>query len=157
MLSGLNANNMVWSHITLSSDGCSATRTQGCRQSVAMGSNGGLYFEVTVDDMVDEWVGGTGIGVTRSVSTRRRGPDKAWRMPNTYIVGYWRCMPGFPHSVSDPCLALSEISPLPVAQGFSSRAIESAFPRCGGKLSFRVCGGAPFGDAGAVIVPRLRR
>ena len=45
--------------------------------------SGGLYFVVTVDDMVDEWVGGLGIGVTRSVSTWRRGPDKAWRMPNT--------------------------------------------------------------------------
>ena len=68
------------SHITLSPDGYCATRTQGCRQSVAIGSNplvpqsGGLYFEVTVDDMVDEWVGGLGIGVTRSVSTWRGGP-----------------------------------------------------------------------------------
>ena len=31
------------------------------------------------------------------------------------------------------------------------------FRDCGGQSSFRVCGEASFRDAGAVIVPRLRR
>ena len=64
------------------------------RQSVAIRSSPLVpqrsCFEVTVDDMVDEWVGGLG-------------------------------------------------------------------PRSRGQSSFRVCGLAPFRDAGAVIVPRLRR
>ena len=51
-------------------------------------ARGGLYFKVIVDDTVDEWVGGAGIGVARSVSTWRQGPDKTGRMLNTRIVGH---------------------------------------------------------------------
>jgi len=43
-----------------------------------------------VDETVEGWVGGLGIGVAcTDWSELRRVPDKAWRLPNTYIVGYW--------------------------------------------------------------------
>ena len=36
------------------------------------------------------WVGGLGIGLTQTSSASlRRAPDKAWRMPRTFILGYW--------------------------------------------------------------------
>lgn len=86
-------------NVSLSEDGYSATRTRGCRQSVIIGSAPlvqqavGWYFEVEVCETVEGWVGGLGIGVTRSDPAHlRRVPDKAWRMPHTFVVGYWGCV-----------------------------------------------------------------
>jgi hypothetical protein len=86
-------------NVTLSEDGYVATRTRGCRQSVLIGSEPlarqalGYYFEVEIRETVEGWVGGLGVGVTRtSAGQLRRVPDKAWRMPNTFIVGYWGCV-----------------------------------------------------------------
>jgi len=86
-------------NVVLSEDGYTATRTRGCRQSVLVGSAPlarqpiGWYFEVKVQETVEGWVGGLGLGFTRtSPSQLRRVPDKAWRMPHTYIVGYWGCV-----------------------------------------------------------------
>lgn len=86
-------------NVALSEDGYTATRTRGCRQSVIVGSaplqrqSLGWYFEVEILETVEGWVGGLGIGVTRSGANEvRRVPDKAWRMPNTFIVGYWGCV-----------------------------------------------------------------
>lgn len=86
-------------NVVLSEDGYTATRTRGCRQSVLVGSAPlarqplGWYFEVTVQETVEGWVGGLGLGFTlTSPSQLRRVPDKAWRMPHTYIVGYWGCV-----------------------------------------------------------------
>jgi len=86
-------------NVTLSEDGYVATRTRGCRQSVLLGSAAlqrqdlGWYFEVEICETVEGWVGGLGIGVTRtSPSQLRRIPDKAWRMQDTFIVGYWGCV-----------------------------------------------------------------
>jgi hypothetical protein len=86
-------------NVTLSEDGYVATRTRGCRQSVLIGSEPlarqalGYYFEVEIEETVEGWVGGLGVGVTRtSAGQLRRVPDKAWRMPNTFIVGYWGCV-----------------------------------------------------------------
>merc|ERR1719482_79672 len=86
-------------NLVLSEDGYIATRTRGCRQSVAVGSGpiprraSGWYFEVLVGETVTGWVGGLGIGVTRSSPDQlRRVPDKAWRLPSTFIVGYWGCV-----------------------------------------------------------------
>lgn len=86
-------------NMTLSEDGYVATRTRGSRQSVSMGSSplvrqaDGWYFEVEVCETVEGWVGGLGIGVTLTPpSELRRVPDKAWRMPRTFVVGYWGCV-----------------------------------------------------------------
>lgn len=86
-------------NIELSEDGYTAKRIRGCRQSVVVGSAPlqpqelGHYFEVVVQETVNGWVGGLGIGVTRvSPAELKRMPDKAWRIPNTFIVGYWGCL-----------------------------------------------------------------
>lgn len=86
-------------NIELSEDGYTARRTRGCRQSVVIGTtplepqDQGWYFEVVVRETVSGWVGGLGIGVTRTApSELRRLPDKGWRVPNTFIVGYWGCV-----------------------------------------------------------------
>jgi len=86
-------------NLSLSEDCYTATRTRGCRQSVAIGSSplelqgSGWYFEVAIAETVTGWVGGLGIGVTRTPPEGlRRVPDKAWRLPSTYIVGYWGCV-----------------------------------------------------------------
>eukprot|EP00440_Ansanella_granifera_P001795 gb/GFBE01001936.1/.p1 GENE.gb/GFBE01001936.1/~~gb/GFBE01001936.1/.p1 ORF type:complete len:531 (+),score=89.84 gb/GFBE01001936.1/:1-1593(+) len=86
-------------NLELSEDGYTATRTRGCRQSVAIGNGPlpaqewGRYFEITVDDTVAGWVGGLGIGVTASSPVGlKRLPDKAWRVPRTWTVGYWGCV-----------------------------------------------------------------
>lgn len=86
-------------NIELSEDGYTAKRVRGCRQSVVLGSAPlqpqelGHYFEVVVRETVNGWVGGLGIGVTRvPPSELKRMPDKAWRIPNTFIVGYWGCL-----------------------------------------------------------------
>lgn len=86
-------------NVTLSEDGLIATRTRGCRQSVVVGSaplprqQAGWYYEVEVCETVDGWVGGLGIGVTRTSPVElRRVPDKAWRLQSTWIVGYWGCV-----------------------------------------------------------------
>lgn len=86
-------------NLSLSEDCYTATRTRGCRQSVAIGSTplelqgDGWFFEVVIGETVTGWVGGLGIGVTRtSPEGLRRVPDKAWRLPSTYIVGYWGCV-----------------------------------------------------------------
>lgn len=106
-LAGANARQMLaplcrnpcGMNIELSEDGYSAKRIRGCRQSVVMGSSPlekqelGHYFEVVVRETVNGWVGGLGIGVTRvSPAELKRMPDKAWRIPSTFIVGYWGCV-----------------------------------------------------------------
>jgi len=86
-------------NLTLSEDGYVAERTSGCRQSVAIGSGPlpphawGWFFEVEVLETVTGWVGGLGIGVTTTPPGQlRRVPDKAWRLPRSFIVGYWGCI-----------------------------------------------------------------
>jgi len=82
-------------NLVLSEDGYQATRSCGCRESAAIGSGPlqrqalGLYFEVRVLQTVNGWLGGLGIGVTHTPATRlQRIPDKAWRIPDTFIAGY---------------------------------------------------------------------
>jgi hypothetical protein len=86
-------------NIELSEDGYTAKRVRGCRQSVVVGSaplnqqEQGYYFEVVVKETVCGWVGGLGLGVTRMCPEEmKRMPDKAWRIPSTFIVGYWGCL-----------------------------------------------------------------
>jgi len=86
-------------NLTLSNEGYRASRTRGCRQSVAIGSAPlvrqawGWFFEVVIEETVAGWVGGLGIGVTRTAPGQLLSlPDKAWRMPGTFIVGYWGCV-----------------------------------------------------------------
>lgn len=86
-------------NVSLSEDGYVATRTRGCRQSVLIGSEPiarqslGWYFEVEVREKNEGWVGGLGIGVTKTGPGHlKRVPDKAWRMPHTFVVGYWGCV-----------------------------------------------------------------
>merc|ERR1740121_1894968 len=86
-------------NLEISGDRLRAVRTRGCRQAAAVGANPlplqrlGRYFEVVVEETVAGWVGGLGIGVTATPPEQvRRVPDKAWRMPNTFIVGYWGCI-----------------------------------------------------------------
>lgn len=87
------------SNLELSGDGYTASRVRGCRQGPALSSAPlemqalGRYFEVTVEDTVTGWVGGLGIGVTTTSPDQvKRMPDKAWRIPGTFIVGYWGCI-----------------------------------------------------------------
>mmetsp|Transcript_77880 Transcript_77880/g.228337 ORF Transcript_77880/g.228337 Transcript_77880/m.228337 type:complete len:251 (+) Transcript_77880:3-755(+) len=85
-------------NLVLSPDGYRAARGCGCRESAAIGSaplewqGPGLYFEVLVLQTMDGWLGGLGIGVThtRAVDLPRM-PDKAWRVPDTFIAGYSGC------------------------------------------------------------------
>eukprot|EP00928_Gymnodinium_smaydae_P094706 TRINITY_DN7996_c0_g7_i1.p1 TRINITY_DN7996_c0_g7~~TRINITY_DN7996_c0_g7_i1.p1 ORF type:complete len:437 (+),score=132.40 TRINITY_DN7996_c0_g7_i1:111-1313(+) len=86
-------------NVALSEDGYLATRTRGCRQSVLVGSAplsmqaAGWYYELELRETVDGWVGGLGIGVTHTPASQlRRLPDKAWRIPHTFVVGYWGCV-----------------------------------------------------------------
>jgi len=86
-------------NVALSEDGYIATRTRGCRQSVVVGSEPlsrqaqGWYFEVVIRETVSGWVGGLGIGVTStSPGNLTKVPDKAWRIPSTFVVGYWGCI-----------------------------------------------------------------
>eukprot|EP00931_Biecheleriopsis_adriatica_P015369 TRINITY_DN11787_c0_g1_i1.p1 TRINITY_DN11787_c0_g1~~TRINITY_DN11787_c0_g1_i1.p1 ORF type:complete len:568 (-),score=115.27 TRINITY_DN11787_c0_g1_i1:127-1830(-) len=86
-------------NVTLSEDGYVAARTRGCRQSVLLGSAPlqrqelGWYYELQVRETVEGWVGGLGIGVTKSSPEAiPRVPDKAWRMPKTFMIGYWGCV-----------------------------------------------------------------
>jgi len=85
-------------NVSLSEDNYTVSRTQGCRQSVAIGSGPlarqkwGWYFEVTVRETLPGWTGGLGIGMTRTAPDQiERVADKAWRIPSTYVVGYWGC------------------------------------------------------------------
>lgn len=87
---------------TVSFDGATATRTKGCRQCVVLGDTPlelhvgcGWYFELRINEVVTGWVGGLGIGITLT----RPGslpclPDRAWRVPNSWIAGYWGRMFG---------------------------------------------------------------
>merc|ERR1719158_554718 len=87
---------------TVSFDGATATRTKGCRQCVVLGDaplelhvGCGWYFELRINEVVAGWVGGLGIGITLT----RPGslpclPDRAWRVPNSWIAGYWGRMFG---------------------------------------------------------------
>jgi len=93
------SSDMCGVNLELSQDGFGATRTRGCRQAAAIGAKPlqagarGYFFEVTVEETVTGWVGGLGIGVTATPPNEvRRVPDKAWRMPNTFMVGYWGCI-----------------------------------------------------------------
>jgi len=89
------SNEACGSNLMLSEDGYRATRRCGCRESVAIGSaplerqSRGLYFEVEISQTVEGWLGGLGIGVTHTPPGRlARLPDKAWRVPETFVVGY---------------------------------------------------------------------
>uniref|UniRef100_A0A7S4UDS3 NHR domain-containing protein n=1 Tax=Alexandrium monilatum TaxID=311494 RepID=A0A7S4UDS3_9DINO len=88
----------VGSNLIVTDDGCRAARRCGCRESTAIGSMPlqrqaeGLYFEVRVLQTVEGWMGGLGIGITHTKATDlQRIPDKAWRVPSTFIVGYSGC------------------------------------------------------------------
>jgi len=78
-------------------DGMTATRTKGCRQCVVLGdaplehhAGVGWYFELMVNEVVSGWVGGLGVGVTTArPSNITQLPDRAWRVPNSWIAGYW--------------------------------------------------------------------
>lgn len=84
-------------NILLSEDGYVATRSCGCRESAVLGSAAlerqpqGLYFEVEVRQTVEGWLGGLAVGLTHSAPSHfqdQRLPDKAWRLPDTFIIGY---------------------------------------------------------------------
>mmetsp|Transcript_54198 Transcript_54198/g.118773 ORF Transcript_54198/g.118773 Transcript_54198/m.118773 type:complete len:653 (+) Transcript_54198:3-1961(+) len=84
------------SNLTVLEGGRVLKRGKGCRQSVGLGSAAltkgpdGYFFSVKVTGTAAGWVGGLGIGLTQtSEDSLRRVPDKAWRLPNTVIVGYW--------------------------------------------------------------------
>jgi len=84
------------SNLTVLEGGRVLKRGKGCRQSVGLGSAplekgpDGYFFSVKVTGTAAGWVGGLGIGLTQtSEDSLRRVPDKAWRLPNTVIVGYW--------------------------------------------------------------------
>lgn len=86
-------------NISLSDDSYIARRIRGCRQSVVIGgaplsrNKHGWYYEVEIRETVAGWVGGLGIGVTRTdPESLGRAPDKAWRVPNTFIAGYSGCV-----------------------------------------------------------------
>lgn len=82
---------------SMTADGTTATRTKGCRQCVVMGDSPlelfpgvGWYFELMINDVVTGWVGGLGIGITMSKASRITAlPDRAWRIPDSWIAGYW--------------------------------------------------------------------
>lgn len=83
-------------NLTLSEDGYTAARTRGSRQSVVLVNAPlarraeGFYFEVRICQTTEGWVGGLGIGVTHTCpGDLQTVPDKAWRIPSTFIVGYW--------------------------------------------------------------------
>lgn len=82
-------------NVALSEDGFTATRRCGCRECAVLGSEPlrrqtrGLYFEVVIDQVLEGWMGGLALGVTHTVPGQvQRLPDKAWRVPESFIVGY---------------------------------------------------------------------
>jgi len=87
-------------NLAISDDARTVTRERGCRQAVAIGNgpllmnDHGWYFEVEVLGVISGWMGGLGIGVTLQTMASlamlpERLPDKASRLPNTYVAGYW--------------------------------------------------------------------
>ena len=132
---------MVWSHITLCSDGPAPPRERRVVDSLLpWAAMEACTSRVTMDDMVDEWVGGLGIGVTRSVSTWRRGPDKAWRMPKHLHCWLLALYARVPTQRQRSMLCSSQSSRLSRSTKVSAAELQKA----------------PFRDAGAVLVPRLR-
>eukprot|EP00927_Polykrikos_kofoidii_P082037 TRINITY_DN8041_c0_g1_i1.p1 TRINITY_DN8041_c0_g1~~TRINITY_DN8041_c0_g1_i1.p1 ORF type:complete len:659 (+),score=82.75 TRINITY_DN8041_c0_g1_i1:208-2184(+) len=86
-------------NISLSEEGYVATRTRGSRHSVVIGStplsrfNLGYYFEVEVSAIEDGWINGLALGVTFTRPDNiTRMPDKASRIPDTFVVGYNGCV-----------------------------------------------------------------
>lgn len=82
-------------NVTLSEDNLTAARRCGCRASAVMGSEAlprqsrGLFFEVVIQQVLEGWMGGLGIGVTHTPPGQlTRLPDKAWRVPESFVVGY---------------------------------------------------------------------
>mmetsp|Transcript_34230 Transcript_34230/g.97905 ORF Transcript_34230/g.97905 Transcript_34230/m.97905 type:complete len:192 (-) Transcript_34230:203-778(-) len=83
-------------NLQLSEDRYTATRSCGCRESAVVGEaplqrqRRGLFFEVTVQSVVDGWLGGLAVGVTHTApaSMQQRMPDKACNIPRTFIIGY---------------------------------------------------------------------
>merc|ERR1712039_889477 len=90
-------------NLFISRDGYTVQRGVGCRDSVAIGGAAlqrqehGLYFELRIEKVIDGWVGGLGIGVTHTPpstfddwtdSTGKHIPDVAWRVPQSFLVGY---------------------------------------------------------------------
>jgi len=82
-------------NILISDDGLTASRRCGCRECAVIGSGPlqrqqrGLFFEVVIHQVLDGWMGGVGLGVTHSSPGQlARLPDKAWRLPESFIVGY---------------------------------------------------------------------
>lgn len=89
---------MCSSNAVLSKCGYLVTRAHGSRQCLAVGplplevQKFGHYFEVEITKCADDWVGGLGIGVTHTHPTDLQTiPEKAWRIPNTFVIGYWGC------------------------------------------------------------------
>lgn len=78
-------------------DGSTVTRTKGCRQCVVIGDHAldffagtGWYFELRINEVVTGWVGGLGLGVTLThPSAVAALPDRAWRIPESWMAGYW--------------------------------------------------------------------
>jgi len=84
-------------NLSISQDGYRLCRVEGCRQSIAMGMGslqclpqGGYFYQVSVDETMGGWVGALGLGVTRCPEAIvDRLPEKAWKLPHTYMIGYW--------------------------------------------------------------------
>jgi len=82
-------------NLVLTDGGYTATRSRGCRESLAISRGpleqhpAGFYFEVEIKRAADGWIGGLGIGVTHTAPQQfQRLPEKAWKVPSTFIVGY---------------------------------------------------------------------
>lgn len=88
-------------NIAMSEDGLVATRTRGFGQAMVVGSSpirktlAGWYYEVRISEVESCGIsycdiGGLAIGVTKqSASPHIRMPWKAWRWPQSTILGYY--------------------------------------------------------------------
>jgi len=70
---------------------------QECKQCIALAdrplkfhSGVGWYFELCIMEIADTSAGGFGLGVTLArVNSMDSLPDRAWRLPETWLTGYW--------------------------------------------------------------------
>lgn len=82
---------------TVTLDGTTATRAKNCQQCVVLGDRSleffegcGWFFELALSEVIAGKTGGLGIGVTlTSPWSIPSLPEHAWRVPLTWIAGYW--------------------------------------------------------------------
>jgi len=87
----------IGNNLLISSCGYQLKRIEGFRSGLGVGLDNlknhekiGYYFDIRVDETIDTWIGGVGIGITTNADcTIGHNPQKAWKLANTTMLGFW--------------------------------------------------------------------